>query len=115
MKSPLLAIDTLDDRREVHRLLGRLPPKVRVAFLEWCCSTARPVMGRLPVASRRMLPTVVMAYRCDRADLRVTNEVYTDLLVLAADYDLDLAAAAVELEKWVRYPARSCRAPHYRT
>ncbi|VTT96582.1 unnamed protein product [Gemmataceae bacterium] len=96
----LLTLDTLDDRRELHTLLARLSPRARVSFLAWCCGQ---VTGRVrPVASARMGSTVGAAYRCGRADDRLTNEVYGDLLSLAANYGFDLAAAAAELERRVR-------------
>lgn len=103
----LLAIDTKDDRREIWHLLHRLSPRARVSYLAWCCSRSRPVMGRLPVASSRMAPTVDLAHRCDRADLRLTNEIYSDMLSLAANYALDLVVAACELERRVRGRASS--------
>lgn len=96
----LLSLDTLDDRRELHTLLCKLSPRARVSFLAWCCSQ---VNGKLrPVASARMGETVDLAYRCGRADDRLTNEIYGDLLSLAANYRFDLGAAAVELERRVR-------------
>ena len=104
MNKSLLTLDTLDDRRELWHLLAKLPPRSRVSFLAWCCKRAKPVLGRLPVASGRMAPTVEMAGRCDRHDLRLTNEIYSDLLYMAANHDLDLTAAAAELERRVRRP-----------
>jgi hypothetical protein len=106
-RPPILAIDTLDDRREVWHLLHRLPPARRVAFLADCCSRVRDCRGNRPVPSARMAPALAAARRCDRADHRLTTMLYTDLLMLAAQWGLDPAAAAVRLEAWVRRPAAS--------
>ena len=110
-KPPILAIDTLDDRREVWHLLHRLPPARRVAFLADCCRRVPGnARGHRPTPSARMAPTVAAAARCDAADHRLTTLVYTDLLVLSSQWGLDLAAAAVRLEGWVRRPAAACTA-----
>lgn len=98
----ILVLDTLDDRRELWCLLHRLSPRRRVSFLADCCDRVRRPDGAGPVASRRMAPAVALAYRCGRADDRLTTEVYGDLLVLACQWGLDLAAAAAALEGRVR-------------
>lgn len=103
-----LTLDTLDDRREVWRLLHRLPPADRLAVLEACCrSLARP--GRpcpvpVPEMARVMVPE---AARCGRADDRLTNAIYLDLLNVAANFGLDLVAVARDLEAVAagRHPA----------
>lgn len=47
-----------------------------------------------------MAARVTAAYRCERANEGVTNEVYGDLLMCAAPpWNLDLLAAALELEQ----------------
>lgn len=76
---------TLDDRREIWRLLEKLTPAGRVRFLTWGC---RQLKGK--------------------GDVRVTShtgkvgEAYHDLIALAVVYGLDLHAAACELERRVR-------------
>jgi hypothetical protein len=105
MHRSLLAVDTLDDRREIYHLLHRLSPRARVSFLAWCCTRVPASVKMRPVASPRMAPAVELAYRCAAADERLTAEVYGDLLAMAVVYDLDLAAAALELERRVRRPA----------
>lgn len=102
MNKSLLVMDTLDDRRELHALLAKLPPRSRVSFVAWCCSRARGVLGRKPVASSRFAPLIEQAGRCSRGDDRLTNECYSDLLALSLSYDLDMGAAARELERRVR-------------
>ena len=103
-KPSILTLDTLDDRRELHSLLHRLSPRRRVSFLAWCCRQVSGPNGTRPVASSRVGPTLEAAYRCSVADERLTNEMYGDVLALAAQWDLDLAAAARELEARVRRP-----------
>lgn len=103
MTSPtLLQLDTRDDRRELWSLLHRLSPKRRTAYLDWCCSRVCGPNQTRPVVSHRMTETVVLAYRFGEYDERLSNEIYTDVLMLAASWNLDLAAAAVELERRVR-------------
>jgi len=105
VSSPILQLDTLDDRREMWHLLHRLPPRARVRFLAGQCAKVRARdprgNGPVPGGSRHL----AAAYREDGADYRLTNEVYADLLVLAAQWGLDLAAAAAELMAAVRRPS----------
>ena len=98
----LFTLDTLDDRREIWALLHRLSPRARVSAVAWACSRVRTPSGRQPVVSSRLAPTVRAAHACDRADDRLTNELYGDLLALAANWDLDLGAVAVELQRRAR-------------
>ena len=104
MKPAYLTLDTLSDRREIHALLHRLPPQRRVAFLKWACTQVpRNNENRLPEpAVWKMAATVDMAGRCDRADLALSNEIYADLLSLAAQFQLDLVTVATSLERLVK-------------
>lgn len=103
MSDPILAFDTLDDRREMHTLLAKLPPARRVAFLAACCAEVT-----LPGSAVRPQPAPWLAARardagrCDRADDRLTAEVYTDMIALANAYNLDLGKALLKLERLVR-------------
>ena len=104
-KPSILVLDTLDDRKEIWYLLHRLSPNRRVAFLDWCCSQVSGPNGTRPIPSRlRMAETIRMAYRCDNADLRLTNELYTDVIALGHQWQLDVGRAAVVLEQFVRRP-----------
>lgn len=105
-KSPILAFDTLDDRRELFWLMGKLAPRERVRFVGWCCGQiASPTR---PTPSLRNWPTVKAAERGEAgADDRLTTTLYTDVLVLSSQWGLDLTRAAVELERWVRRPSSS--------
>src|SRR5262245_10076525 len=84
----VLALDTLDDRREVFRLLDRLSPRRRLAYLAWCCRQVRTPAGEpVRVAAR------------SNGD---TFEVFFDWWHLGFQYDLDMDAAARALERQVR-------------
>lgn len=93
-------LDTLDDRREIHTLLGKLSPRKRVAFLDWCCKRAK---GRCrPTPSWRMAPRISEAMKDDDADERLTLELYYDFWVLVHQYEVDALEAAKELERRCR-------------
>lgn len=111
MASQLVTMDTLDDRRELWHLLHRLPPVRRVAFLAWCCTQVSGPGGTRPGPSSRNQPAVAAARLDDKADERLTNMMYGDLLMLGAQWGLDLAKAAVTLESWVKRPASVPKMP----
>lgn len=103
MKPTLLLVDTKDDRREIWHLLHRLSPWDRVRFLGQCCERARLPNGVGPrVSTDRMKPRITASYREEKANEGLTNEVYGDILVLAAEWNIDMASVAVELEQIVR-------------
>lgn len=94
-----ITLDTRDDRTQIWRLLHRMPPARRYAYLVRCCEAVKDGLGNglFPLPSMRNM--VREAERCDRGDDRLTNSVYADLLQLAANRDLDLVAVALELER----------------
>ncbi len=97
-----LLLDNLDDRREVWRLLHRLPPSERIGFLRSCCRRVSN-RGRNPTPDPLKYPVLVRdASRSDRDDERLTSEVYLDFWMLVFDYSLDHVSAARELEASVR-------------
>lgn len=104
MVQPYTKLDNLDDRREIFALLGKLPPLSRWQFVRACCSTVklgnkRPEV-RLDANDRE---AVKLANAGDRdADERVTRNCWGFLIVLSAQWELDLGAAAVKLEQLVR-------------
>jgi hypothetical protein len=101
-------VDTLDDRRELWHLLHRMHPVRRVRFLEWSCQTAAGQVGQRPTVSLfRMQERIREAQRdpSGKADEILTNEIYGDLIVLAAQWKLDLAAVCVAAEKHVKRPS----------
>lgn len=81
-------------------MLGRLSPRGRVAFLDWCCKRAKGWCR--PVPSRRMEPRIREARLDDGADERLTLELYYDFWVLVHQYEVDALEAAKELERRVR-------------
>lgn len=103
MKPAYLALDTLDDRREIHRLLETLPPRRRVAFLRWCCARAvLPKSGTRPGVSKKTERLARQAGRDREADRRLSLDCYFDVWSLAAQYELDLAAVLERLVALVR-------------
>ncbi len=102
--SNLLILDTKEDRREVFHLLHRLPPRTRIAFLQWACKQVPQGPGcHLPVpAIWKMATTLDRAYRNDAEDVRLSSEVWLDLLSLYSTYGLDPLKTAMALESLVR-------------
>ncbi len=99
----LIDIDTLDDRREIYRLLDSLLPESRLACLRHFCRKVES-MGVRPQAA--MGHAVAYARRSDEADSRLTREVYNDFALLITQYQLDPLRTAKELEEWVRRSGR---------
>lgn len=103
MSHHLLAVDTLDDRREIWHLLHKLSPMDRVRWLGTVCRKIRERDGHGPHPSVwRMRETITQAYRSDPWNERLTNEIYGDLIMAASQYQLNLLELAVELESVVR-------------
>lgn len=98
MADPLLLYDTKDDRTEMGRLLSALAPADRVRFLSW--AIAQLPKGKLPPpVPYGYRELVEQAYRCDRADARLTRTVFCDILSLCAAFQLDPTAMVRELER----------------
>lgn len=115
MTKLLTAVDTLDDRRELWHLLHRVSPARRVRFLEWACRAAPGEVGQRPTVSHhRMSARVVAAHRdpTGKADEMLTNEIYGDLLVIAAQWNLDLRVACRAAEQFVRRPGDPLPSPN---
>lgn len=101
MTPTLLAVDTLDDRRELHTLLHKLHPRKRVRFVEWCCAVvARPHQSSPVVMTGEQM--VREAERCERGDDRLTNDCLMMLYSLGSQWSLNMPAAARSLEAYVR-------------
>lgn len=95
--------DNLDDRREVIRLLRRLPPRQRLGWLEWACRNA--VLGRSqihPVVAERTRRLAEEARWDSAADERLTLEIYWDLWHLDVSFRVDFEALLKGLERAVR-------------
>lgn len=98
MKPQFLIYDTLDDRREIYRLLHRLSPQKRIAFLNWCCKQATLGKHQSYIqVSRKSHQMAEQARKCDRADEALTADLYNDLWHLASHYQFDLDKALEEL------------------
>lgn len=93
MKSRLLILDTVDDRKEVYQSLLRLSPRSRLAWLAWCCERAP-----LPNSDKRPMVTPL-----SRGEVW---EVNLDFWSLVADFDFDPLVGAKELERRVRKRGR---------
>lgn len=101
MAPTLLAVDTLDDRRELHTLLHKLHPRKRVRFVEWCCAAVtRPRQSAPVVTTGEQM--VREAERCERGDDRLTNDCLMMLYSLGSQWALDMPRAAKVLEAYVR-------------
>jgi uncharacterized protein YprB with RNaseH-like and TPR domain len=105
-KSQLLTMDDRDTKLEIRHLLTKLSPHRRVAFLEWCgLNAARPariVVDRKVDLPNTMQERVVAAYRSDRDDDVLTNDVLCNFWMLVAQWGLDAERAALVLEQYVR-------------
>ena len=104
-KPQLLQYDTRDDRTEIHRLLCRLPPRRRVAFVESCCRAA--TMRRAPVRPAVKRATWELAERAmvdDSVDGRLSLECFLDLCYIGVQYQFDLDRALLRLVEMVRKP-----------
>lgn len=106
MKNPILIIDTVDDRREIWHLLHRLPPADRVRFLQAVSALVKPnEVGHLPVPSIWQMQTRIQdAYRSDRDDEWLTNEVYCDTLQILNVWKVHPDQLTQLLTEWVRRP-----------
>lgn len=102
-KPAYLCLDTLDDRRQIHDLLGRLPPRQRIRFMRWCCAQATlPHSSAHPGVSRKTVRLAQQAERDSSADERLALDCYFDVWRLASHYDFDLNAALERLVELVR-------------
>lgn len=103
----LLHFDTLDDRREIHRLLQLLHPKLAVEWLDRQCKKVTAWQGSRPGPSKRMAARIEDAIRRGgEYHYRLATEVYFDAWMLASQYGIDLGSATKELEEAVK---RQCR------
>lgn len=102
----LLKLDTLDDRREIHRLLQVLHPAKCIAWLESQCQKVdhhgtRPTVGK---RTRAQVPDAVK-FGGER-HYRLATDIYFDVWFLASQHGLDIDVAVRELEEIVRRQGR---------
>jgi hypothetical protein len=100
----VLALDTKDDRREIHvSLLSRLHPRSRVAFFERCCRAAvLPNSAVRPRVGKDTYRLLKLAMRDDAADLALTNDIYMSLWHLSIQYDFSLDKALALLVRMAK-------------
>lgn len=99
MKPAYLVHDNLDDRRQMHVLLCRLPPRLRLQFAEWCCrQSAHPGCTTRPGVARRTWRKLPAAEHDDSADRALSLELWFDLWALAMQYQMDLTGVLAALE-----------------
>lgn len=107
MTHALIQHNTLDDRRELHTLLGRLPPARRVAFVADCCARSVLPHSRVrPFVDPHTYALAERAVRDDAADTRLSLVLYQDLWLLSSNFDFDLSAALDRLEQVVKKESR---------
>lgn len=98
-----LALDNLDDRREVHRLLQVLHPRLAVRWLDRQCRRVKGPHGSRPAPARKMAGRVADAEKFGgERHYRLATELYLDFWVLCSQFGLDADAATRELEEMAR-------------
>ena len=103
----VLQYDNLDDRREIHQLLARLPPVERVRFDVWCCARASlPHFKHKPEVMAKTWRLAELARWDSSADERLTYEVWMDLWQISINYQFSLDVAVIELASRVRHFCR---------
>lgn len=108
----LLAVDTLDDRREIFHLLHRLPPASRIAFVNRVCkSVVLKGSATHPGVGRSTFALAALAMRNDKANEALTTDLFFDLWHLAMQFEnFNWDSVLTDLVQWARYrptsPAR---------
>lgn len=103
MAHPIIQLNTLDDRREIHELLRRLSPERRVRFLERACAAATlPNSWQQPRVARDTYEFADRARWDSAADTQLTVDCYMMLWGLARDYDFSLDKALALLVRFAK-------------
>lgn len=97
--------DTLDDRREVARLLSHLHPADRWRFVRLCCAWTTARGGSRPVLTfgevdRERVRLAVLGD--EQADRGITAAAYGFIMTLSQTWGLSLATVAGRLTEVVR-------------
>jgi hypothetical protein len=98
-KPPLVVYDTVDDRKEAVRLLARVPPWVRVGWMDWCCREVNR-NGHSALKQQVSRDTRLLAHKArwdDSCDQRLTQECWSDIWYLACQHSLDMDKALERL------------------
>lgn len=95
--------DTLDDRREIHRLLQLLHPHRCIAWLDRQCQRCVGPHGTRPSPSKKMAERVkdAVIFGGDR-HYKLATEIYFDFWMLAVQNGLDMDLATKDLEEMVK-------------
>jgi hypothetical protein len=98
----LIQYDTLDDRREIHRLLQLLHPHAAIRWLDRLCAKC-VFNGTRPSPARTMAKRVedAIIFGGER-HFRLATELYFDVMMMASQFGLDLGPPTRELEELVR-------------
>ena len=113
---PLLYHDTRDDRTEIHRLIDRLTPRQRVAFLEACCRAA--VLPRSQIRPTVLPSTYELCRQAEHDDSAsgpLTMDVFLSMWVLTTEYQFDLRKALDLLVATARKNPTSLRMIQFHT
>jgi hypothetical protein len=103
MTAPYVQYDTLSDRRDIYRLLDRLPPEQRLAWMSWVCSQAKmPHSMTQPRVQAKTRALARQARWDSSASAQLTLELYFDVWQLAVNFELDFEAALRQLEEMAR-------------
>jgi hypothetical protein len=107
-KPRILYYDTKDDRRSIHQLLARLHPRRRIAFMRWCCSNALLAHGQgaHPRVAQKTLDLASLAESDDSADVRLSMDLFMDLVMTSLHFRFDLDKALERLVGMVRRDTR---------
>ncbi len=110
-RKPLKAYDDRDTRKEFVLLLDRLPPHLRVRWLNWCCRQAKNHAYRefRPKVKEETFALAEKARWDSSCDQRLTQEVYRDVFYVHEQWDLDLDLALARLVEVARRYGRKPR------
>lgn len=101
----MLALDTVDDRREIRRLLDFMHPVERWDFLDWCATQCETISGKRPgiIRTAREQERLREAIRVGgEADCQLSNECYVHIWQLHVAWKLDLDATLAKLIELAR-------------
>lgn len=103
MSNSLLKLDTLDDRREIHRLLQLLHPAKCAAWLERQCRKIPLAHGTRPTVGKRTRAAVPEAVKFGgERHYRLATDIYFDVWFLVSQHGLDIDSLTKDLEETVK-------------
>jgi hypothetical protein len=105
VKPTYLQFDNLDDRREIRELLARLPPRKRIAFMQWWLAQVHlgPWLTLVPELEPETIRLAERARYDNVADAQLNYDLYTTLWACASSYEgLSLDSAFNRLVEMVK-------------